>query len=198
LNLGIDILIKHPLCEVKPYQKRIGKPEKKHEAMVCDAWRAAITKRYGVWRRLLSAEIPTATDMRPLHRECWSRLSSDGQVSDGRLTLPKGDTPFDREVATTALEMVETRLYGEIRNGYDRARRDEYLEKMTGLPLLDFSNVNFANFSFLRSHAPKIKRIKIKVKKFVYYKLIFKIEKAGARGTILAFDQKVRFASMAK
>lgn len=106
------------------------KPEKKHEAMVCDAWRAAITKRYGVWRRLLSAEIPTATDMRPLHREYWNRLSPDGQVSDGRLTLPQGDTPFDREVATTALEMVETRLYGEIRNGYDRARRDEYLEPL--------------------------------------------------------------------
>lgn len=81
-------------------------------------------------------------------------------------------------------------------------RRDEYLEKMTGLPLLDFSNVNFANFSFLRSHAPKIKRIKIKVKKFVYYKLIFRVahnaDTAGDRATVLGYDQQVRYSSEVK
>lgn len=77
-------------------------------------------------------------------------------------------------------------------------RRDEYLEKVTGLPLLDFSNVDFSYFSFLRSLAPKIKRIKIKVKKFVYYKLIFRVTQAGAKATVLGYDQQVRYSSNVK
>lgn len=77
-------------------------------------------------------------------------------------------------------------------------RRDEYLEKVTGLPLLDFTCIDFSNFSFLRSMAPKIKRIKIKVKKFVYYKLIFRVTQAGAKATVLGYDQQVRYSSNVK
>jgi hypothetical protein len=36
------------------------------------------------------------------------------------------------------------------------------------------------------------------VKKFVYYKLIFKATKPGAKVTVLGYDQEVRHASMAK
>ena len=77
-------------------------------------------------------------------------------------------------------------------------RRDEYLPKTHGIPLLDFGIVDFSNFSFLSSSAPKIKRIKIKVKKFVYYKLIFRSKKPGTRATILGYDQQVRFSSNVK
>lgn len=77
-------------------------------------------------------------------------------------------------------------------------RRDVYLEKVTGLPLLDFSHIDFSNFSFLRSLAPQIKRIKIKVKKFVYYKLIFRINHKGARATVLGYDQQIRYSSNVK
>lgn len=77
-------------------------------------------------------------------------------------------------------------------------RRDEYMVKSAGRPLLDFSAVDFSNFSFLISRAPKIQRIKLKVKKFVYYKLIFKVNAPGARATILGYDQEVRYASHVK
>lgn len=77
-------------------------------------------------------------------------------------------------------------------------RRDEYLTKKHGLPLFDFGNMDFSNFSFLTSLAPKIKRIKIKVKKFVYYKLIFRVTKPGGRATILGYDQQVRYSSNVK
>lgn len=77
-------------------------------------------------------------------------------------------------------------------------RRDEYMVKSAGRPLLDFSAVDFSNFSFLISRAPKIQRIKLKVKKFVYYKLIFKVNTPGARATILGYDQEVRYASHVK
>lgn len=77
-------------------------------------------------------------------------------------------------------------------------KRGEYTTKSIGYSLLDFSQVDFSNFSFDTYLAPKIKRVQIKVKKFVYYKLIFKVTKAGARATILSYDQQVRFASDAK
>ena len=77
-------------------------------------------------------------------------------------------------------------------------RRDEYLAKTHALPLFDFVSMDFSNFSFLTSSAPKIKRIKIKVKKFVYYKLIFRSKKPGTRATILGYDQPVRYSSNVK
>ena len=77
-------------------------------------------------------------------------------------------------------------------------RRDEYLTKTAGLPLFSFSDIDFANFSFLTSRAPKIQRVKLKVKKFVYYKLIFTVNHPGARATVLGYDQGVRYASAVK
>ena len=77
-------------------------------------------------------------------------------------------------------------------------RRDEYMVKAAGRSLFDFSAVDFSNFSFLISRAPKIQRIKLKVKKFVYYKLIFQVDTPGARATVLGYDQQIRYASYAK
>lgn len=77
-------------------------------------------------------------------------------------------------------------------------RQDEYLVKSTGMNLFSWENMDFSNFSFLLSHAPKIKRIKLKVKKFVYYKLIFRLSHGGARATVLGYDQQVRYSSSVK
>lgn len=77
-------------------------------------------------------------------------------------------------------------------------KRGEYMTKTVGYSLLDFSMLDFSNFSFETYSAPKIRRVQMKVKKFVYYKLILKVSKAGARATILGYDQQVRFASDAK
>ena len=77
-------------------------------------------------------------------------------------------------------------------------RRDEYMVKSAGRPLLDFNALDFSNFSFLVSRAPKIQRIKLKVKKFVYYKLIFTVSTPGARATVLGYDQQIRYASQVK
>lgn len=77
-------------------------------------------------------------------------------------------------------------------------KRSEYLSKVAGYSFLDFSRLDFSNFSFLNYAAPKVRRIQIKVKKFVYYKLIFKVTKPGARATVLGYDQQVRYASKVK
>lgn len=77
-------------------------------------------------------------------------------------------------------------------------KRDDYLEKTVTNSLFGWNNIYFSDFTFNLNDKPKIHRVRLKVKKFIYYKLVFKIEKDGATGTILGVDQKIRFASMAK
>lgn len=77
-------------------------------------------------------------------------------------------------------------------------KRSEYTEKSLNANIFDFENLDFDNLTFDTNETPKIRRVRIKVKKFVYYKLIFKVEAPGSRATILSYDQEVRFASKAK
>lgn len=77
-------------------------------------------------------------------------------------------------------------------------RKASYIEKGIGLNLFSFDQIDFGNFSFATNSTPKIQRVRLKVKKFVYYKLIFKVDKPGARATVLSYDQEVRFGAMAK
>lgn len=97
-------------------------------------------------------------------------------------------------------------------------RRPDYAEKVakmyaantTGL----FDNVDFSHFSFDTYVAPETKRIKLKVKKFVFYKLILQTPDTGILGpaneigeegdggygstTVLNITQRVRFSGDAK
>lgn len=77
-------------------------------------------------------------------------------------------------------------------------RRSEYMEKVLQANIFSWPNANFPNWTFDVDDTPKIRRVRIKVKKFVYYKLIFKVQTKGAKATILGFDQQVRFSAMAK
>lgn len=77
-------------------------------------------------------------------------------------------------------------------------RRDEYMVKEIRETRFFWPNANFADWSFILSTAPKINRVRLKVKKFVYYKLIFIVDEPGAVATVLGYDQQVRFSSMAK
>ena len=77
-------------------------------------------------------------------------------------------------------------------------KRESYMEKTIGNNVFSFANASFAQWSFDMNRTPKINRVRLKVKKFVYYKLIFKVEEPGSRATVLSFDQEVRFSSKVK
>jgi hypothetical protein len=77
-------------------------------------------------------------------------------------------------------------------------KRESYMEKVIGSNVFSFANASFAQWSFDMNRTPKMKRVRLKVKKFVYYKLIFKVEEPGSRATVLSFDQEVRFSSKVK
>lgn len=77
-------------------------------------------------------------------------------------------------------------------------RRESYMEKTIGSNLFSFGRMDFKHFSFSMNNTPKIRRVQLKVKKFVYYKLIFKVEEFGTQATVLGYDQQVRYSSMVK
>lgn len=77
-------------------------------------------------------------------------------------------------------------------------RRSEYVEKELQANVFGWPNQNFPNWTFDVNDTPKIRRVRLKVKKFVYYKLIFRAGSGGSKATVLGYDQQVRFGSMAK
>ena len=105
---------------------------------------------------------------------------------------------FRRKYSSIIYVSVQPQFNSEIVITAHTDKRIDYMEKIVDDHVFQWSNANFPDWTFNTNDRPKIKRIRLKVKKFVYYKLIFKIEKEGAQGTILGFDQQIRFASMAK
>ncbi|MBQ8900843.1 MAG: hypothetical protein IJY72_07795 [Akkermansia sp.] len=77
-------------------------------------------------------------------------------------------------------------------------RKSEYNEKVIASSLATFSNANFAQWSFKTSRKPFMTKLKIKAKKFVYYKLIFKSDALDTTATVTAADIRVRYTGYAK
>lgn len=77
-------------------------------------------------------------------------------------------------------------------------RRSDYPVKTVSMSFCTFSNVDFNHWSFRTNRKPQVKRLKLKVKKAVFYKLIFKSKSASAAATILEADIQARFAGNVK
>lgn len=105
---------------------------------------------------------------------------------------------FKRKYSSIIYVSVKPQFNSSITVTAETDKRDDYMEKTIENNVFQWSNANFPDWTFATNDRPTINRVRLKVKKFVYYKLIFKVEKDGATATILGFDQQVRFASMAK
>lgn len=77
-------------------------------------------------------------------------------------------------------------------------KKSSYPQKVVASSLATMTNVNFAHFSFGTNRKPQVKRVKLKVKKATYYKLIFESVSASATATILAADIEVRYTGKVK
>lgn len=135
-------------------------------------------------------------------------VSSDAPVKDAEGTCPircnweSGFMAFGAE----NLRKYSSRLWISLlpQSGADLEitvqtdKRKDYLVKAINHGLLDFSYLDFSSFAFLTYDAPKIKRVQLKVKKFVYYKLILRVTKPNARATVLGYSQQVRYSSSVK
>lgn len=105
---------------------------------------------------------------------------------------------FRRKYSSEIYVSVQPQSNSQIIVTAETDKRSDYLEKTIENDVFQWSNVDFNTWDFNTNDRPTINRVRLKVKKFVYYKLVFRIDKPGAQGTILSVDQKIRFASMAK
>lgn len=77
-------------------------------------------------------------------------------------------------------------------------RRSDYPEKVVAAGVSTMSHVNFAHFSFGTNRKPQVKRVKMKVKKATFYKLVFKSNSSSATVTVIETDVLLRFAGNVK
>lgn len=77
-------------------------------------------------------------------------------------------------------------------------RRSDYPVKTVSMSFCTFSNADFNHWSFRTNNKPQVKRLKIKVKKATFYKLIFKSASASATATVLEADIQLRYAGNVK
>lgn len=90
----------------------------------------------------------------------------------------------------------ESRSYVEVTIRTDR--KSDFAEKVIAKSVAGFGDMDFAAFSFITSSRPQIKRLRIKAKKYAYYKLIFQTDEPDTTATVLAADVRVRQTGYAK
>lgn len=77
-------------------------------------------------------------------------------------------------------------------------KKSNYNTKLVYSSLANFDSVDFENWSFETNRQPQMHRLKIKAKKFVFYKLVLTNNSPGTTATVLAADIMVRFTGYAK
>lgn len=77
-------------------------------------------------------------------------------------------------------------------------KRSDYPEKIVAYGLATYLHADFNHWSFGTNRKPQVRKVKIKVKKATYYKLIFKSNSASSTATILKTDVKLRYAGDVK
>lgn len=77
-------------------------------------------------------------------------------------------------------------------------RRSDYPEKTVAYSLATFLHVDFNHFSFATNRKPQVKKVKMKVKKATFYRLIFKSNSVSATATVIETDIRLRYAGNVK
>lgn len=68
-----------------------------------------------------------------------------------------------------------------------------YVTKNVSYEMFDFEHIDFENINFNTNDKPQMRRLKIKAKKFVFYKLVMKTDTNNTSVTVTSADIRVRF-----
>lgn len=113
-----------------------------------------------------------------------------------------GSMDFDRDWLLKYSPMIFVAIKPEsgarVHVTVETNRRSDYPKKLVSAGLAGFNHVDFAHFSFGTNRKPKVKRVKLKVKKATFYKLIFESNSASATVTLLETDIQLRYAGNVK
>lgn len=82
---------------------------------------------------------------------------------------------------------------GELGVTIETDRKADFSKKIVSKNMATFTKANFGNWSFATSRRPEMERLKLKAKKFTYYKLIFTNDSANTTATVTSADVRVRY-----
>lgn len=135
-----------------------------------------------------------------LKRMSYEYLSDDGEEIDAY--WESGSMSFGadymRKYAAALWVGIKPESNSEVYVTVQTDRKSSYTEKVVDSTLATFDPTNFANYSFEVNRKPHMTKLKIKAKKFVFYKLIFKSNSASTTATVLAADIRVRMTGDVK
>jgi len=126
--------------------------------------------------------------------------NDDGQEIDARAET--GSMAFDRawllKYSPLLFVAIKPESGARLTVTVETNRRGDYPEKLISSGLATFSSVSFAHFSFGTNRKPRVERVKMKVKKATFYKIIYKSLSASAAATVLETDIQLRYAGNVK
>ena len=82
---------------------------------------------------------------------------------------------------------------GELGVTIETDRKADFSKKIVSKNMATFTKANFGNWSFATSRRPEMERLKLKAKKFTYYKLIFTNDSANTTAAVTSADVRVRY-----
>lgn len=103
-----------------------------------------------------------------------------------------------RKYSSTIWVSIKPEGQGRVTVTAQSNKKSDYIEKEVVSGLATLQNVNFAHWSFNTNRKPQVQRVRIKVKRFTFYKLIFKSNSASSTATVLATDFQVRYTGNVK
>jgi len=118
-----------------------------------------------------------------------------GAMSFGRDYQRKNSAMLWLGFKPEAKSQIDVSILTDRDSGYNLAKKNP---KSLSYQLFDFEHIDFADFDFATSDKPQLRRLKLKAKKFVYYKLILKTKTNNSSVTVTAADIRVRFMGYAK
>lgn len=126
--------------------------------------------------------------------------NDDGEDIDAYAAT--GSMDFDRDWVLKYSPMIFVALQPEsgarITVTAETNRRGDYPEKMIAASLATFQHIDFNHFSFNTNRKPQVRRVKMKVKKATFYKLVFKSKSSSSTATVLETDVQLRYAGNVK
>ena len=130
----------------------------------------------------------------------YSYRSDDGVAIDaywesGAMSL---GADYLRKYAAVLWVGIKPEANSEVYVTVQTDRKSNYTEKAVASSLASFYPASFTSWSFAVNRKPQMERLKIKAKKFVFYKLIFRADAVDVTATILSADIRVRMTGDAK
>ena len=108
------------------------------------------------------------------------------------------DIDFKRKYSTLLFVTLKPESNARLMVTAESNRKSDYPDKLLSSNLATFAHVDFAHWSFSTNRKPNPIRVKLKVKKFAFYKLIFYSESASATATVMSVSMLVRYTGYIK